>query len=76
MGSLNQFLKLWQEYFDDKISAQKNLGLFFSTNKMLEEQQVRNKRIIERLKKTGIIAQCRRVENYQANFKRNFFDGK
>lgn len=31
------------------------LGLFFSTNKMLEEQKRRNIRIIQRLKKTGII---------------------
>ncbi|MBI5123569.1 hypothetical protein HZA75_06955, partial [Candidatus Roizmanbacteria bacterium] len=36
-------------------NQQKNLGLFFSTNEMLEEQQIRNKKIIERLKKTGII---------------------
>ncbi len=36
-------------------NQQKNLGLFFSTNKMLDEQKKRNKRIIERLKKTGII---------------------
>jgi len=31
------------------------LGLFFSTDKMLEEQKARNTRILERLKKTGII---------------------
>ena len=36
-------------------NQQKNLGLFFSTNEMLEEQQIRNKKIIERLKKTGVI---------------------
>lgn len=30
-------------------------GLFFSTDKMLRKQKTRNKRIIERLKKTGII---------------------
>ena len=30
-------------------------GLFFSTDKMLREQKTRNKRIIERIKKTGII---------------------
>lgn len=36
-------------------NQQKNLGLFFLTKKMLEEQKARNKRIIERLKKTGII---------------------
>lgn len=36
-------------------NQQKNLGLFFSTDKMLGEQKARNKRIIERLKKTGII---------------------
>lgn len=36
-------------------NQQKNLGLFFSTGKMIEEQKARNKRIIERLKKTGII---------------------
>lgn len=36
-------------------NQQKNLGLVFSTKIMLEEQKVRNKRIIERLKKTGII---------------------
>jgi len=36
-------------------NQQKNLGLLFSTNKMIEEQKTRNKRIIERLKKTGII---------------------
>ena len=37
-------------------NQQKNLGLLFSTNKMIEEQKTRNKRIIERLKKTGIIS--------------------
>jgi hypothetical protein len=36
-------------------NQQKFLGLFFSTNKMLLEQKTRNKRIIDRLKKTGII---------------------
>lgn len=36
-------------------NQQKNLGLFFSTNKMIEEQKERNKRIIARFKKTGII---------------------
>jgi hypothetical protein len=36
-------------------NQQKNLGLFFSTDKMLEDQYQRNKRIIERLKKTKII---------------------
>lgn len=30
-------------------------GLFFSTDKMIGDQKTRNKRIIERLKKTGII---------------------
>lgn len=30
-------------------------GLFFSTDKMLGEQKARNKRIIERLKRTGIL---------------------
>ena len=37
-------------------NQQKNLGLLFSTNKMIEEQKTRNKRIIDRLKKTGIIS--------------------
>ena len=37
-------------------NQQKNLGLLFSTNKMIGEQKTRNKRIIERLKKTGIIS--------------------
>ncbi|EKE14272.1 MAG: hypothetical protein ACD_12C00597G0001, partial [uncultured bacterium] len=32
-----------------------NLGLFFSTHKMLFEQKTRNERIINRFKKTGII---------------------
>ncbi|MEK7096955.1 MAG: hypothetical protein AAB859_01415 [Patescibacteria group bacterium] len=36
-------------------NQQENLGLFFSTDKMLEEQKKRNIRIIERLKKTEII---------------------
>lgn len=36
-------------------NQQKNFGLLFSTNKMLEKQKSRNKKIIERLKKTGII---------------------
>lgn len=36
-------------------NQQKDLGLFFSTNKMLREQKERNKRMVERLKKTGII---------------------
>ncbi len=36
-------------------NQQKNLGLLFSTDKMLAEQKTRNKRIIQRLKKTGII---------------------
>lgn len=36
-------------------NQQKNLGLFFSTGKMLEDQKKRNRRIIERFKKTGII---------------------
>jgi hypothetical protein len=36
-------------------NQQKNLGLFFSTKKMIEEQKKRNKRVFERLKKTGII---------------------
>jgi len=36
-------------------NQQKNLGLLFSTSKMIEEQKTRNKGIIERLKKTGII---------------------
>ena len=30
-------------------------GLLVSTNKMIEKQKARNKRIIERFKKTGII---------------------
>jgi hypothetical protein len=30
-------------------------GLLFSTNKMLEKQKIRNERIIDRFKKTGII---------------------
>ena len=30
-------------------------GLFFSSNKMLEKQKERNKKLIERFKKTGII---------------------
>ena len=37
-------------------NQQKNLGLFFSTKKMLEEQKARNKIIIERFKITGIIS--------------------
>ena len=36
-------------------NQQKNLGLFFSTKKMIEEQKVRNKNVFGRLKKTGII---------------------
>lgn len=36
-------------------NQQANLGLFFSTNRMLKVQKERNRRIIERLKKTGII---------------------
>lgn len=36
-------------------NQQKNLGLFFSTDKMIAEQKVRNKRIMKRLKKTGIL---------------------
>lgn len=36
-------------------NQQKNLGLLLSTGKMLKEQKTRNKRIIERLKKTGVI---------------------
>ncbi len=36
-------------------NQQKNLGLFFSTDQMLADQKARNKRIIKRLKKTGII---------------------
>ncbi len=36
-------------------NQQKVPGLFFSTDKMLADQKARNKRIIERLKKTGII---------------------
>ena len=36
-------------------NQQKDLGLFFSTNSMILEQKKRNKRIIKRLKKTGII---------------------
>lgn len=36
-------------------NQQKNLGLFFSTKKMMEEQKVRNKNVFERLKRTGII---------------------
>ncbi|MFA6081554.1 MAG: hypothetical protein WC741_04065 [Patescibacteria group bacterium] len=36
-------------------NQQKNLGLFFSTNKMIEDQRTRNKNVFERLKKTGII---------------------
>jgi len=30
-------------------------GLLFSTNKMLHKQKIRNKRIVDRLKKTGVI---------------------
>ena len=37
-------------------NQQVNMGLFFSTNQMLKTQKERNRRIIERLKKTGIIA--------------------
>ncbi|MCR4277073.1 MAG: hypothetical protein NUV87_03005 [Candidatus Roizmanbacteria bacterium] len=36
-------------------NQQTNIGLFFSTNGMLQIQKERNRRIIERLKKTGII---------------------
>mgnify|MGYP001563947239 FL=1 len=36
-------------------NQQKNLGLLLSTDKMLAEQKTRNKKIIERFKKTGII---------------------
>jgi hypothetical protein len=36
-------------------NQQKGLGLFFSTKEMLVEQKARNKRIIERLRKTGIL---------------------
>lgn len=36
-------------------NQQKNLGLFFSTDKMLADQKARNKRIFKRLKKTGVI---------------------
>jgi len=36
-------------------NQQANIGLFFSTNGMLQTQKERNRRIIERLKKTGII---------------------
>ena len=36
-------------------NQQKNIGLFFSTGKMLADQKERNKRIVERLKKTGIL---------------------
>lgn len=36
-------------------NQQSNVGLFFSTDKMLKEQKLRNRRIIERFKKTGII---------------------
>jgi len=36
-------------------NQQKVPGLFFSTDEMIEKQKARNKRIIERLKKTGII---------------------
>ncbi len=36
-------------------NQQANLGLFFSTDGMLQIQKERNRRIIERLKKTGII---------------------
>lgn len=36
-------------------NQQKNFGLLFSTNKMIEEQKIRNKNIFMRLKKTGII---------------------
>jgi len=36
-------------------NQQANVGLFFSTDKMLKEQKSRNERIIERFKKTGII---------------------
>ena len=36
-------------------NQQKNLGLVLSTDKMIIEQKQRNKRIITRFKKTGII---------------------
>lgn len=36
-------------------NQQANLGLFISTNRMLQTQKERNQRIIDRLKKTGII---------------------
>lgn len=36
-------------------NQQKNLGMFLSTNKMIEKQKTRNKNVFERLKKTGII---------------------
>jgi hypothetical protein len=36
-------------------NQQKYLGLIFSTRKMLEFQKERNIRLIQRLKKTGII---------------------
>lgn len=36
-------------------NQQSNFGLFFLTDKMIKKQKMRNKGIIERLKKTGII---------------------
>lgn len=36
-------------------NQQKNLGLFFSTDRMIEEQKARNKNVFKRLKKIGII---------------------
>lgn len=36
-------------------NQQKNIGLFFSTNKMIRSQKVRNRNVFKRLKKVGII---------------------
>lgn len=36
-------------------NQQKNLGLFFSTNRMIRDQKVRNRNVFKRLKKVGII---------------------
>ncbi|MFA5770398.1 MAG: hypothetical protein WC894_02800 [Patescibacteria group bacterium] len=57
----DQMLKLFAQKIIPNIervvfeNQQENLGLFFSTDKMLSEQKTRNIRIIERLKKTEII---------------------
>jgi hypothetical protein len=54
---LELFAKKIIPYVDRVVfeNQQANLGLFFSTKGMIENQKKRNTRIIERLKKTGII---------------------